>query len=53
MINAPLCKRCARMLRGFALAVQRIGTVDTEAVDTCPWCERNKPDFIYTIQTAD
>ena len=53
MIHAPLCKRCARMLRESVLAVQKIGAIESDAADVCPWCQKNRPDFLYEIQAIE
>ena len=52
MLNAPLCKRCARMLHGSALTVFRISGAH-EDERPCPWCQREKPDGIYRIQATE
>ena len=51
-MKAPLCHRCAGILHGTVLNLTRLSG-DTENVEKCPWCQKNKPDAIYQILTNE
>lgn len=45
MIEAPLCSRCAKLLaKDLILGKLKKGD------DVCPWCQRNRADYVYIIQ---
>ena len=48
-IDAPLCRRCAKLLRQPPIRVYKISGI-AEAHSECPWCNRNQPEAIYTIE---
>lgn len=43
-IEANLCKRCVGILSPYFTI-----TPETKSTGSCPWCERNTSDTIYTL----
>ena len=43
-IDAPLCRRCLRMLAPYFSSSE---IADTD--ESCAWCEKNKADAIFSL----